>query len=400
MNSIHQTYLDQFADRIEALVSSAHRLDPIARRLKDAGLRPESVRDYAGLIALPVQSKDEVRLAQLADPPFGGLLSAEARPRRIFQSPGPLYEPQLDGDDPWRWGQALAAIGIGSRDVVMNCFGYHLSPAGVMFDEACGSVGAGVVPGGIGSAELQARAVHDLPLTAYVGLPSYLKVLIDSFKSADLDPQRWEIHRAVVSAEPLPDTLREELKAAVPHVISAYGTAEAGLIGYEDAPGAGLIIPEGVLVEICDPISGEPVYDREGQIVVTLFRQDYPMIRFGTGDISAWVTGTDGTLRLAGVLGRVGDGIKVRGMFLQPDQAYRHIAGRPGVGQFRLVVDRVDHRDSLTVEVVLEDGADERTTLNDVRSRVRDGLRFACDVVAVPSLAESSGSIVDHRDWK
>ncbi len=392
-------YAAGMADRVAAAVAAGRALVPtLAERLAANGLTTdESLRD--GLATLPILSKDDVLALQQADPPFGGALSPSAHVRRVFQSPGPIYEPQLDGADPWRWGPSLQAAGMGAEDLVLNCFGYHLSPAGAMFEEAALALGARVLPGGIGNQDLQARAVADLGVTAYTGLPSYLKAILDRYDELGLPRERWRLHRALVTAEPLPDSLRALLLERVPTVLMAYGTAETGLIGYETEPGGGLVPAPGVLVQICDLDTGAPITEGEGQVVVTLLRPDYPMVRFGTGDLSAWRLGPDGSPRLVGVLGRSGAAVKVRGMFLHPRQAAAVLAGVADVQQWRFVIDRVDHRDELGCEVVVRPGVDASAVVADVTERVRSGLRFSCAVSAVESLPDDAAPITDRRDW-
>ncbi len=392
-------YAAGLADRVAAAVAAGRALVPtLAERLAANGLTTdESLRD--GLATLPILSKDDVLALQQADPPFGGALSPSAHVRRVFQSPGPIYEPQLDGADPWRWGPSLQAAGMGAEDLVLNCFGYHLSPAGAMFEEAALALGARVLPGGIGNQDLQARAVADLGVTAYTGLPSYLKAILDRYDELGLPRERWRLHRALVTAEPLPDSLRALLVERVPTVLMAYGTAETGLIGYETEPGGGLVPAPGVLVQICDLDTGTPITEGEGQVVVTLLRPDYPMVRFGTGDLSAWRLGPDGSPRLVGVLGRSGAAVKVRGMFLHPRQAAAVLAGVADVQQWRFVIDRVDHRDELGCEVVVRPGVDASAVVADVTERVRSGLRFSCAVSAVESLPDDAAPITDRRDW-
>lgn len=392
-------YAAGLADRVAAAVAAGRALVPtLAERLAANGLTTdESLRD--GLATLPILSKDDVLALQQADPPFGGALSPSAHVRRVFQSPGPIYEPQLDGADPWRWGPSLQAAGMGAEDLVLNCFGYHLSPAGAMFEEAALALGARVLPGGIGNQDLQARAVADLGVTAYTGLPSYLKAILDRYDELGLPRERWRLHRALVTAEPLPDSLRALLVERVPTVLMAYGTAETGLIGYETEPGGGLVPAPGVLVQICDLDTGAPITEGEGQVVVTLLRPDYPMVRFGTGDLSAWRLGPDGSPRLVGVLGRSGAAVKVRGMFLHPRQAAAVLAGVADVQQWRFVIDRVDHRDELGCEVVVRPGVDASAVVADVTERVRSGLRFSCAVSAVESLPDDAAPITDRRDW-
>lgn len=392
-------YAAGLADRVAAAVAAGRALVPtLAERLAANGLTTdESLRD--GLATLPILSKDDVLALQQADPPFGGALSPSAHVRRVFQSPGPIYEPQLDGADPWRWGPSLQAAGMGAEDLVLNCFGYHLSPAGAMFEEAALALGARVLPGGIGNQDLQARAVADLGVTAYTGLPSYLKAILDRYDELGLPRERWRLHRALVTAEPLPDSLRALLVERVPTVLMAYGTAETGLIGCETEPGGGLVPAPGVLVQICDLDTGAPITEGEGQVVVTLLRPDYPMVRFGTGDLSAWRLGPDGSPRLVGVLGRSGAAVKVRGMFLHPRQAAAVLAGVADVQQWRFVIDRVDHRDELGCEVVVRPGVDAAAVVADVTERVRSGLRFSCAVSAVESLPDDGAPITDRRDW-
>jgi phenylacetate-CoA ligase len=387
----------------DAARRAASTVPAFAARLQDAGLSVDDLSGPGGgLATLPVLTKDDVLALQRERPPFGGLLAPGTRLVRVFQSPGPLYEPQLDGADPWRWAPALAAVGIGPDDVVLNCFGYHHSPAGAMFEEGCRAVGATVVPGGIGNQDLQAHAIADLGITAYVGLPSYLKALLDRYDELGLPAERWQLRKALVSAEPLPDSLRATLRERVPTVLMSYGTAEVGLIGYETTAGGGLVPAPGVCIEVCDLDGGTPVVEGagEGQVVVTLMRPDYPLIRFGTGDLSAWTIDPDGEPRLVGVLGRVGEAAKVRGMFLHPRQAAAVMAGVAGVDAWRFVVDRVDHRDQLSCEVVPADGVDVGEVVDSVRAAVRSGLRFTADVKVVDALgADEVGRLSDVRSW-
>ncbi len=392
-------YAAQLAPHVARTVVQARAMVPaLAERLSRNGIDDED--DAAdGLCSLPVLTKDDVLAQQLDAPPYGGLLAPHAAVKRVFQSPGPLYEPQLDGADPWRWGPSLAAAGFGPGDLVLNGFGYHLTPAGAMFEEAAVGLGACVLPGGIGNQDLQARAIADLGVTAYTGLPSYLKTVVDHYDELGLAADRWRLARAVVTAEPLPDSLRALLRERVPTVLMAYGTAETGMIGYETEPGGGLVPAPGVLVQVCELDTGEPIADGEGQVVVTLLRPEYPLVRFGTGDLSAWMLGPDGHPRLVGVLGRVGAAVKVRGMFLHPRQAAAVLAGVADVAGWRFVVDRVDHKDQLGCEVVVRDGADTRAVVAEVTDRVRAGLRFACTVTAVAALPDDVAPITDRRDW-
>lgn len=389
-----------FDARVAALASEAAQRSPgFRRRLDAAGLQPQELGDVAALDRLPVLTKDELLEHQLADPPFGGLLADDAPVTRVFQSPGPLYEPELAGGDHWRWREALEAAGFTADDVVLNAFGYHLSPAGAMFESACLAMDARVVPAGVGNRDLQVRAAADLGATAFVGPPSYGKALLEAAEQAGVT-LRFE--RAFVSAEPLPPSLRAWLAERIPVVRQGFGTAEAGNLGYECEALEGLHVPTDALVQVCDLTTGAARHDGgEGQLVATLFSADYPIVRFATGDLSAWLTEPcrcgRPTPRIAGWLGRVGDAVKVKGMFLHPRQVQGVLGPLAGVAGYRMVIDRVDHRDVLRCEFVADadadDGVDER-----VRRAVRDGLRFNVEVARVASLPEG-GPIDDRRTW-
>jgi len=390
----HRAQRDHAVARM--IAASAARVPWFAARLAAAGLDPAAVRGCDDASRLPVFAKDQLLAAQRAAPPFGGLVAADAVLRKVFCSPGPLYEPQLAGPDPWRWAAAVRAAGIGPGDRVLNCFSYHLSPAGAMLEEACLAVGATVIPAGVGNHDLQVEVAAQVGATAYVGLPSYLKSLVSKAQDRGLP---WTIRRALVTAEPLPDSLRSWLEDHVPVVLQSYGTAEAGLLGYETAPRSGLHVPDDVLVEVCDLDSGAPqLDDRIGQVVVTLFDPAFPLVRLGTGDLSAWTVGRDGSLRLAGVLGRSGEAVKVRGLFLHPRQAAAVLERIPGVARHRFVVRRHDHQDALRCEIVAEAGADEAALVPAVRDQLRGALRLAAEVICVPALPDGS-TIVDERDW-
>jgi phenylacetate-CoA ligase len=392
-------YRESQGARVLALLGEAKgRVKALDRRLAEAGL-DAGVDTLEQLHGLPVLPKDRLPAVQAANPPLGGLLADGAQVVRLFASPGPIYEPQLAGEDPWHWASALAACGIGPGDVVLNCFNYHLSPAGAMFDEGCRAVGAVVVPGGVGGSDVQAQVIEALGVTAYIGLPSYLAALAEKYDAAGLDPARWRITKALVTAEPLPDALRARLHERVDTVLMAYGTAECGLIGYETSAGSGLQVPASVYVEICDPASGRPVDPGDrGEVVVSVLHADYPLVRFGTGDVSRWVLGDAGGPRLAGVLGRVGAAVKVRGMFVHPHQAGRVLEAlrEAGAERGRFVVARDEGRDLLRLELVTSKDCDRERLLDDAVSKSRELLRLKPEVVLVDSV--EGGPLTDVRD--
>ena len=383
----------------DTLLEAARRCPGFARRLEAAGLAPDDLVSVAALDRLPILTKDDLLELQQSDPPFAGMVAEDAPVRRVFQSPGPLYEAELDVEDPWRWAPALEAAGFGSGDRVLNAFGYHLSPAGAMFEQAALTVGARVVPGGVGNLDLQVQACLDLEVTAYIGLPSYLKALLEKAEERGVS---LAIARAFVTAEPLPPSLRSWLTERVPVVRQGYGTAETGNLGYEDERHDGLCVPADALVQICDLTTGAAVHDdREGQVVVTVFEAAAPVVRFGTGDLSAWASDdADGpTPRIRGWLGRVGDAVKVRGMFLHPRQVVVAMEAVEGVEGYRFVIDRVDHRDELRCQVAPTSEAERDRLVGMIEERIQHHLRFNATVELVSSIPGDE-VIVDLRSWE
>jgi phenylacetate-CoA ligase len=396
-------YARSFDERIASLVAAAESVPAFRERLRAAGVEPDELTSVDALDRIPVLTKDDLVDVQAASPPFGGLLRADTALRRIFQSPGPLYEPELDEPDPWRWAPALAAAGFGPDDVVLNTSGYHLTPLGAMFEEAVRALGGTVVPAGVGNLELQVQACVDLGATAYIGLPSYLKALLD--KADELGAAgSLRFERAFVAAEPLPPSLRDWLEERVAVIRQGYGTAEAGNLGYECEQKTGFHVPDDALVEVCALDTGRALWDGgEGQVVATLFRADYPLVRLGTGDLSAFMTepcdcGRD-VPRLAGWLGRVGEAVKVRGMFLHPRQVRSVMSEIPDVTQYRFIVEREEHRDALRCEFVPAAGVDAAMLAETVKERVRSALRFNADVEPVGSLEADAPVLVDTRTW-
>ncbi len=404
-------YQERLFPSVQRAIRQAYRSAPGFRaRMEAAGLRPRDLRTPTDLRRLPVLRKDDLLQRQQADPPFGGLLMGPMeRLRRIFQSPGPLYEPEPPIPDPWRWAPALQAAGFEPGDRVLIAFSYHLSPAGAMFEEALKVIGCPVLPGGIGQQELQLQALRTLRITGYIGLPSYLYNLLERAVAAGWDPHRdLSLRKAFVTAEPLPPSLRQDLRRFGLTVRQGYGTAECGCLGYECEHEDGLHVPEDAYVEICDPQSGEPVPPGEaGEIVVTLFHPVYALIRFGTGDLSRWVLepcpcGRPAP-RLGGILGRVGEAIKVRGMFLHPRQMEAIFARFPEVLAYQAVIDREAHVDRLMFRVALREGTpDPESVRARLREAIRDGLRFQAEIVWVPAeeLPPGSPRVVDRRRWE
>jgi phenylacetate-CoA ligase len=393
-------YQAGFDARIGPLIAEAARRSPgFRRRLEEGGVAAEELTDVASLDGLPILTKDELLVWQHREPPFGDLLAPDASVRRVFQSPGPLYEPETTTGDGWRWAPALEAAGFSAADRVLVAFGFHLSPAGAMFEAACLALGATVLPAGIGSKDAQVRACADLQVSAFIGPPSYLNAL---FETADEVGTELGIQRAFVTAEPLPPSLRAVLEGRVGTVRQGYGTAETGLLGFECEVQVGLHVPDDALVQICDLTSGAALHDdTEGQIVATLFSTDYPLVRFGTGDLSGWhiepcACGL-ASPRTKGWTGRIGDAVKVKGMFLHPRQVDQVMARLPEVQRYRVTVDRPEHTDRVRCEVVADDRGEDVATR--VASVIRESLRFGVEVELVASLPDDAPRFVDDRSW-
>jgi phenylacetate-CoA ligase len=312
------------------------------------GARLDSLADLAGL---PVLRKSDLTNWQRARPPFGGLhVGAVAH---VFQSPGPIYEPGGMGHDWWRMGRFLHAAGIGAADTVQNCFSYHLVPAGMIFESGARAVGARVLPAGTGQTELQVRAAVDVGSTAYAGTPDYLKVILDK---ADEMGERLGITRAVVGGGALFPSLRQLYADRGISCLQCYATADLGNIAYESPAMEGMILDEGVIVEIVRPGTGDPVPEGEvGEVVVTSLNPDYPLIRFATGDLSAFMAGQSPCgrtgRRIKGWMGRADQTTKIKGMFVRPEQVAAFVAAHPEVARARIVATRRGEMDEMTVKV-------------------------------------------------
>jgi phenylacetate-CoA ligase len=398
-------YARGFDERIATVVGpAAERVSALGDRVREAGLEPSELTTIDALDRISILTKDDLVDVQAAAPPFGGLLGADAAVRRIFQSPGPLYEPELDEPDPWRWRPAFEAAGFHAGEIVLNAAGYHLTPLGAMLEEGVRALGGVVVPGGVGNLDLQAQVCVDLGVTGYVGLPSYLKALLDKADELGLGSS-LRLERAFVLAEPLPPSLRALLEERISVVSQGYGTAEGGNLGYECDRQAGFHVPDDALVEVCDLDTGRGLWDgEEGQVVFTLFREQYPLVRIGTGDLSAFVPDPcecgRPTPRIVGWLGRVGEAVKVRGMFLHPRQVRSVMSEVAEVTAYTFIVEREEHRDRLRCELVPAAGADAGAVVEAVKERVRSALRFNADVEAVESLEADAPALVDTRTWE
>lgn len=374
-------------------------------RVQAAGLQPEAVQTAGDLVGLPVIRKDDLVRLQAQEPPFGGFLSCPpGELKRIFQSPGPIYDPESRRDDYWRWESALRAAGFEQGDVVLNAFGYHLTPAGAMFEEGLWAVGCAVIPGGVGNQEQQVQLLHTLKVNGYTGLPSYLMALLE--KAAEMGLE-LALEKAFVTAEPLPPSLRGEINARGVTIRQGYGTAECGNLGYECEQQDGWHLPDDAIIDVCDINSGKPLPPGEtGEIVVTLFTEDYALVRFGTGDLSALnvqpcACGRKSS-RLVGWLGRVGAAVKVRGMFLHPRQVDDLARRFPEIRACQAVITRSEHRDQLSLRIAVGETVNEQALLENVQQTARQILKFRLDEVELVSEADIPGGyplIDDQRTW-
>jgi len=319
-----------------------------------AGVDAAAVTDAAALARLPVIRKSELGAAQKAAPPFGGFTTKPAHGfAHVFQSPGPIYEPGGAEHDWWRMGRFLHACGIGPGDIVQNCFGYHLTPAGMIFESGCRAVGAAVLPAGTGQTELQVRAAVDVGTTAYAGTPDYLKIILDK---AEEMGERLAITRAAVGGGALFPSLRKEYADRGIAVLQSYATADLGNIAYESPAMEGMIVDEGVIVEIVRPGTGDPVAEGEvGEVIVTTLNPDYPLIRFATGDLSAVMPGASpcgrSNTRIRGWMGRADQTTKIKGMFVRPEQVAQFVSRHPEVARARVIATREGEMDVMTVRV-------------------------------------------------
>ena len=369
-----------------------------------ASVDPHDVTSRGALAALPITRKSQLVEYQRARPPFGGLAATPtAKLARIFMSPGPIYDPEGREPDFWRTARALFAAGFREGDVALNCFSYHFSPAASMFETGLHHLGCAVIPAGTGQTEMQVRAIQDLRPTGYVGTPSFLKIILE--KAAELGVECDSLRRAVVSGEAFMPAVREFLSGRRIEAYQAYGTADLGVIAYETPAREGLMVSEEIILEIVRPGTGDPVPEGEvGEIVVTTLNPDYPLIRFGTGDLSAVLPGRCPTgrtnTRIKGWLGRADQTTKVRGMFVHPGQVAEIARRFPEVRRARLVVEGEMGEDRMTLR--LECASEPEGLAGRVAEAIRDVTKLRGDVELVaPGSLQNDGKVIeDARSYK
>jgi phenylacetate-CoA ligase len=348
--------------RLATQVAHAKARAPgFGRILKDVD--PPGVGSRAALARLPVTRKSDLKALQAESPPLGGLNATPIEKlAKLFVSPGPICEPEGHGRDWWRTGRALYAAGFRSGDLVTNTFAYHFTPAGSMMESAALACGCTVLPAGVGQTEMQVATIASLRVDGYIGTPSFLKLIVE--KADELKADLACLKKAMVGAEYLPPALRNALGERGLSVLQCYATADLGLLAYESRGpdgkvGEGMIVDEGILLEIVRPGTGDPVPEGEvGEVVVTTFNADYPLIRFATGDLSAVLPGRSPcgrtNLRIRGWMGRADQTTKVKGMFVHPSQVAEVVKRHPEIRRARVVVDQAEGQDRMTLHCEVE----------------------------------------------
>ena len=389
---------EQFA-RLNEIIARAMTAPGWARHLSAVDVK--SVNSRAALAKLPVLRKSDISALQKENPPFGGLnVTPPGKARRLLMSPGPIFEPEGEGADWWGAARAVYAAGFRSGDIVHNSFAYHLTPGGFILESGARALGCAVIPGGVGNTEQQLEAIAHYKPSGYVGTPDFLKILLDTAEKSGKDAT--SIKRGLVSGAALPASLREELRGRGVAVLQCYATAELGVIAYESEAREGMIVNETVIVEIVRPGTGDPVPEGEvGEVVVTSFNPDYPMIRLGTGDLSALMPGVSRcgrtNARIKGWMGRADQTAKVKGMFVHPKQVAEIAARHPELKRLRLVVDRKAEQDTMTLlaECASSGAALESAVAATLQAITK--LKGAVQLVAPGTLPNDGKLIADER---
>ncbi len=367
-----------------------------------AGVAPADVKTRADLARLPVLRKHQLLDLQQQALPFGGLAATPlASLSRIYSSPGPIYDPEGTAPGWWRFARALYAAGFRAGDLVHNTFAYHFTPAGFMMDGAARRLGCPVFPAGVGQTEMQVKTIADLKPSAYTGTPSFLKIILD--KADEMRADVSSLKKAMVTGEAFMPIQKQACVDRGIDAYQAYGSADLGLIAYETSSRQGMILEEELILEIVRPGTGEVLPDGEvGEMLITSFNPDYPLIRFATGDMSAILPGKSpcgrSNVRIRGWLGRADQTTKVKGMFVHPEQVARVVNRYPAMGRARLVVTNVDGNDLMTLHCEIAEAEGLKTAIADT---IRDVTKLRGEVVfaASGSLPNDGKVISDERQY-
>ena len=385
------------------VIAAAKEHAPAYRRLL-AKVRPEDITDRRALVDLPLTRKSDLIEMQRRDPPFGGLNAAPiGSVARVFSSPGPIYEVEGRRPDFFRMARAMYAAGIRSGELIHVAFSYHLTPAGAMVDSAAQALGCPVIPAGTGQTELQLRTITDLKPDAYVGTPSFLKILLD--RAAEQNSVLGSIKKALVGAEAFPAVLRSEFRHRGITALQCYGTADLGLIAYESiGPDGevcpGMVLDEGIIVELVQPGTGDPVPPGEvGEVVVTTLTPEYPLIRFATGDLSALLSGPSPcgrtNHRIKGWMGRADQTAKVRGMFVHPEQVAEIVRRHKSIIRARLVIERPASADQMSLHIEMGEPAESVAAIAESAQAVT---KLRAEIVRVPEGSlPNDGKVIEDR---
>jgi phenylacetate-CoA ligase len=388
-----------YAARLSQSVGNAMQAPGWAQQL--AGVDPQAVTSRAALVKLPILRKADLPALQKNSPPLGGLnVVAPGKARRLLMSPGPIFEPESQSEDSAGAARALFAAGVRSGDIVHNSFSYHLTPGGWMLEAGAHALGCAVIPGGVGNTEQQVEAIAHFRAGAYTGTPDFLKVLLDTAQKLGKDVSC--LKRGLVSGAALPASLRDELGGRGVTVRQCYAIAEAGVIAYETEALAGMVANEHLLVEIVRPGTGDPVPEGEvGEVVVTTFNPDYPMIRLATGDLSAVLSGASPcgrtNLRIRGWMGRADQTTKIKGMFVRPEQVAEIARRHRELGRLRLTVTRAQEQDVMTLSAECASPADGLADAISAALASVTKLRGEVVLVAPGSLPNDGKVIADER---
>lgn len=401
-----RAYQEKFLREVVALAYSSGT--PLKKTLDGQGAAPDDIATIDDLRKIPILKKKDLSAAQKASPPFGGFLTVPVSElARIHQSPGPIYDPVGRVPDYWRWKTALYSVGFRPGDTVINTFAYHLTPAGHMLEEGALEIGATVVPTGVGNTETQVEIIKNLGVTGYIGTPSFLMAIIKKAEDMGINvAKEFKLEIGFLLAEMLPESLRKRFVDEY-HLIGrqAYGTADVGGVSYECPQTNGMHIHHDVIVEICDPGTGEVLPNGEpGEVVVTTNNRIYPLVRFGTGDLSSVVDepcpcGRTAP-RLTRIMGRVDQLTKVKGMFVHPSQVDKVKANHPQIERARLLVDRLRDQDVMTLEVELTGAANEGL-IPAIERTIKEALKLkgSVRILEPGTLPVDHKTIEDIRKW-
>jgi len=396
-------------ERLPLLVAQAQSAAGWNRIL--VGVDASRVNSREALARLPVTRKSDLKALQSEAKPFGGLNSTEpGKLGRIFMSPGPIFDPEGRSGDWWRFSRPMYACGVRAGGLIQNCFSYHFTPAAFMVEGGAQRIGCTVIPAGAGQTELQVQAMAELKPDTYIGTPSFLKIIIE--KAAEIGADISSVKRAMMGAEALPESLRQWFaEHGVPEVTQTYASADAGSIAYETRSNGkldpGMVLDEDVILEIVRPGTGEPVAPGEvGEVVVTLFNPDYPLVRFATGDLSAVLldvqpaAGGRTNTRIKGWMGRADQTTKVRAMFVHPSQVHEITRRHPGVGKARLVVSGKIADEVMTLHCEIDD-PELRHKAPDIIATIREITKLRGEVqFAARGTLPNDGKIIDDvRDY-